>query len=276
MADAEPPEKKQNAADAPVSPAAEDTTAPVEVTAAPSEIAAPQPEETSAPQKPRRPLKHRLVEQGIDVAGFGGVLKAWRAEGNRWRNVMKSLGTKAADMAAGRAVSTTMRLIAITWVAGMIGGVSTIGSMALLAVAAGVSSGIYSYHKDYFTRRFTGPKHERQQVKYLDLKRAKSAGLSFLSGTANGLFGAWLAKTGILQTVLGRVKDFVFTGGGLLKESFNPVAAPSTVAFGSPRHGLADAFSTAAADTRVAPGAPAVPVATHTAVAPRRLPKFAA
>lgn len=71
---------------------------------------------------PRKRLRTRVFETGVGIAGFGGVLRAWRAEGNRLKNVATSLGKKAADMIAGTAVSFTFKLVAITWVAGMIGG----------------------------------------------------------------------------------------------------------------------------------------------------------
>ncbi len=214
------PEKKDEAA----------TPVPVTAPAAPVVVAAPandnpEPADGVAPAK-KKPLKIKLFEKGVDVAGFGDILKAWRAEGNRFRNVLKSVGSKAADMIAGRIVSGTFRLIAITWVAGMIGGVSTFGGLALLALATGAASGIYSYGKEYVTERFSGPKEKRAEVKLIDRKRAKSAGISFLSGTATGALGAWLAKTGMLQHAFGAVKDWVKTGGGALSESFNQQAAP--------------------------------------------------
>ncbi|MBL8711949.1 MAG: hypothetical protein JNM12_03535 [Alphaproteobacteria bacterium] len=222
-----PPEKKEEAA----VPVAEPAPAPVSVPA-PAETPPPPandnpaPAETAAADAKKRPLKAKLFEKGVDVAGFGDILKAWRAEGNRFRNVIKSVGRKAADMIAGRIVSGTFRLIAITWVAGMIGGVSTFGGLALLALATGTASGIYNYGKDYLTERFTGPKEKRAAVKFIDRSRAKSAGISFLAGTATGALGAWLAKTGMLQNAFGAVKDWVKTGGGALSDSFNPEAAP--------------------------------------------------
>ena len=195
------PEKKEEAA----TPVAETAPVPVVVeTPAPPPVIPPAPPPANDNPKPaedakpqRKPLKLKLFEKGVDVAGFGDILKAWRAEGNRFRNVIKSVGRKAADMIAGRIVSGTFRLIAITWVAGMIGGVSTFGGLALLALATGAASGIYNYGKDYLTERFSGPKEKRAEVKLIDRKRAKSAGLSFLAGTATGALGAWLAKTGI-------------------------------------------------------------------------------
>jgi len=204
MAEAEPPQpeglKPPDTAPA-AAPGIADSSAPETIS-----------QETITPETPRKSLRLRLFETGVDAAGFGNVLKAWRAPQNRFRAVMKSIGSKAADMLAGRAVSSTFKLIALTWVAGMIGGVSTIGSIALLALAAGASSAIYSYHKDYLHAKLRGPKHDRKNVKYLDKRRMRSAGFSFLGGTASGLFGSWLAKTGLLQGLLGHVKDF-FTGG---------------------------------------------------------------
>lgn len=214
------PEKKEEAA-APVAdpaPATPETPPPANDN--------PAPAEDVAPAAKKRPLKAKLFEKGIDVAGFGDILKAWRAEGNRFRNVIKSVGRKAADMIAGRIVSGTFRLIAITWVAGMIGGVSTFGGLALLALATGTASGIYNYGKDYLTERFSGPKEKRAAAKFIDRQRAKSAGISFLAGAATGALGAWLAKTGMLQNAFGAVKDWVKTGGGTLGDSFNPEAAP--------------------------------------------------
>ncbi|MCC7036710.1 MAG: hypothetical protein IT560_05315 [Alphaproteobacteria bacterium] len=247
-----PPEKKEEAA----APVAEPASAPVPVPA-PAETPPPPandnpaPAETAAPAARKRPLKAKLFEKGVDVAGFGDILKAWRAEGNRFRNVIKSVGRKAADMIAGRLVSGTFRLIAITWVAGMIGGVSTFGGLALLALATGTASGIYNYGKDYLTERFSGPKEKRAAVKFIDRQRAKSAGISFLAGTATGALGAWLAKTGMLQNAFGAVKDWVKTGGGTLGDSFNPEAAPLQP--------IAAVFNAAAEKADSLPGAQPVP-----------------
>lgn len=247
-----PPEKKEEAA----APVAEPASAPVPVpapaeTPPPAANDNPAPAETAAPTARKRPLKAKLFEKGVDVAGFGDILKAWRAEGNRFRNVIKSVGRKAADMIAGRIVSGTFRLIAITWVAGMIGGVSTFGGLALLALATGTASGIYNYGKDYLTERFSGPKEKRAAVKFIDRQRAKSAGISFLAGTATGALGAWLAKTGMLQNAFGAVKDWVKTGGGTLGDSFNPEAAPLQP--------IAAVFNAAAEKADSLPGAQPVP-----------------
>lgn len=231
MAEVKPPEKDP-APPAPAPDKKEEAAVPV-VDAAPVSVPVPAAndnpppaQEDAVPAARKRPLKAKLFEKGVDVAGFGDILKAWRAEGNRFRNVIKSVGRKAADMIAGRIVSGTFRLIAITWVAGMIGGVSTFGGLALLALATGTASGIYNYGKDYLTERFSGPKEKRAEVKFIDRQRAKSAGISFLAGTATGALGAWLAKTGMLQHAFGAVKDWVKTGGGTLGDSFNPEAAP--------------------------------------------------
>ncbi|HYD19611.1 MAG TPA: hypothetical protein VEF76_14145 [Patescibacteria group bacterium] len=229
MAEPEPsatgdaPEKEDSAA-APAEGAAP-ATLDVEPSPPPPANDNPLPQKSAEPAPAKKkPLKLKLFEKGVAVAGFGDILKAWRSPGNRLRNVLKSIGTKAADMVAGRIVSSTFRLVAITWVAGMIGGVSTFGGLALLAVATGAASGIYSYGKDYVQARFLGPKDKRKETKLVDRARAKSAGISFLSGTATGALGAYLAKTGILQNALGAVKNVLTSGGGMLSRAYNGAA----------------------------------------------------
>lgn len=226
MADTEPPKPTD----------VEDPAAPQDVLPAAPPAPQDKPVSPENPQPPRKKLHIRLFEQGVDAAGYGSVLQALRAPNRRFRAVVKSLGSKLADMAAGRAVSSTFKLIALTWVAGMIGGVSTVGSIALLALAAGASSAIYGYHKDYLTQKLRGPKEKRKEVKYFDRRRLRSAGFSFLGGTASGLFGSWLAKTGLLQNLIGHVKDFITGGTKLVTHTLD--AAAETVVhapMGAPR-----------------------------------------
>lgn len=229
----------------------------------------------AAPEK-KKPLKVKLFEKGVDAAGFGDILKAWRSPDNRLRNVLKSVGSKAADMVAGRIVSMTFRLIAVTWVAGIIGGVSTFGGLALLALATGAASGIYSYGKDYLHDRFYGPKEKRKDTKFIDRQRLRSAGISFAAGTFNGALGAWLAKTGILQHLFGWAKDFVTSGGGLLSQKFNDAsAAVFETALKTPDVGAA--FTAAAAAPELAaPLPPAPSIATpaiEQAFRPQAIPR---
>jgi hypothetical protein len=167
------------------------------------------------------------AEKGVDAAGFGGVWKAWEKGGNRFKNVMKSLGAKAADMIAGRIVSMTFKLVAITFVAGLIGGVSTYGTLLLLSLATGAASGIYSYGKEYLKDRYTGPKEKRELTKFFDKARARSAAISFGSGFAGGAFGLWLAKTEMFQSAMGALKDVFLPGNKKLSVSFNTASAPA-------------------------------------------------
>lgn len=188
---------------------------------------APKAEATTA--KPSEDTKQKKnfrfwAEKGVDAAGFGGVWKAWEKGGNRFKNVMKSLGTKAADMIAGRLVSMTFKLIAITFVAGLIGGVSTYGTVLLLSLATGAASGIYSYGKEYLKDRFTGPKEKRELTKFFDKARARSAAISFGSGFAGGAFGLWLAKTEMFQSAMDALKNAI---PHKPKFDFNIAAAPA-------------------------------------------------
>ena len=147
-----------------------------------------------------------------------------------YRDLRRLLGKEVvlADNASWLFRVAPYLIFALTWVAGMIGGVSTIGSVALLALAAGASSAVYSYHKDYLHDRFFGPKEKRAEVKYITRARLKSGGMSFLGGTASGVFGAYLAKTGILQHLFARVKDFFSEGGHIISQGAKMVTSDIT------------------------------------------------
>lgn len=247
------PDVKENKPDAPQKPEASQPPLPEEKKPEPEKTAAPAAEspkaeavkqeapaaevaKTEAPKvetaaKRAEPAQKKnfkfWAEKGVDAAGFGGVWKAWEKGGNRFRNVMKSLGTKAADMIAGRLVSMTFKLVAITFVAGLIGGVSTYGTLILLALATGAASGIYSYGKEYLKDRFTGPKEKRQPTKIFDKARAKTAAISFGTGFAGGAFGLWLAKTEMFQSAMEALKNAIPRKPSI---DFNMAAAPAAPA----------------------------------------------
>jgi len=181
--------------------------------------------DTSRPAKPRKRKRTKVFEAGIGVAGFGKVLDAWRAEGNRFKNVAASLVKKFADMAAGSIVSMSFRLIAITWVAGIIGGVSTFGALGLLAAATGTASGVYNYGKGFIGDKLKLPKGQRHTVKLLDRDRAKRAAIAFGTGFLSGGLGLWLAKTEIVQSLLSNLHGLFKPAADALKTPFNSVAA---------------------------------------------------
>lgn len=175
--------------------------------------------------KPRKRKRTKIFEAGVGVAGFGKVLDAWRAEGNRFKNVAASLVKKFADMAAGSIVSMSFRLIAITWVAGIIGGVSTFGALGLLAAATGAASGVYNYSKAYIGDKLKLPKDQRHTVKLFDRARARRAAVAFGTGFLSGGLGLWLAKTEIVQSLLTGIHNFFKPATDVIKTPFNEVAA---------------------------------------------------
>ncbi|MEZ0260378.1 MAG: hypothetical protein ACAH80_05170 [Alphaproteobacteria bacterium] len=240
VAEVKKPEPEKTAAPAAEPPKAEapktetPKTEPAKQEAPAAEAAKTEPPKAEATKPAAEPAKKKnfrfWAEKGVDAAGFGGVWKAWEKGGNRFRNVMKSLGTKAADMIAGRIVSMTFKLIAITFVAGLIGGVSTYGTVLLLSLATGAASGIYSYGKEYLRDRYTGPKEKRELTKFFDKARARSAAISFGSGFAGGAFGLWLAKTEMFQSAMGALKDVFVPGNKKLSIAFNTASAPAVPA----------------------------------------------
>lgn len=183
------------------------------------------PQDADAPAKPHKRRRVKVLEAGVSVAGFSNVLKAWRAEGNRFKNVAGSLVKKFADMAAGSIVSMSFRLIAITWVAGIIGGVSTFGALGLLALATGAASSVYTYGKDFAGAKLKLPKDQRHTVKFFDRDRAKRAAIAFGTGFLSGGVGLWLAKTEIVQSILGGIRDFFKPATDVLSDPFNSAAA---------------------------------------------------
>jgi len=175
--------------------------------------------------KPRKRKRTKIFEAGIGAAGFGKVLDAWRAEGNRFKNVAASLVKKFADMAAGSIVSMSFRLIAITWVAGIIGGVSTFGALGLLAAATGAASCVYNYTKAYVGEKLKLPKEQRHTVKVFDRARAKRAAVAFGTGFLSGGLGLWLAKTEIVQSLISGIHNFFKPATDVIRAPFNEVAA---------------------------------------------------
>jgi hypothetical protein len=183
-------------------------------------------------QKIKDLRKENLLERGVQMAGFGAVLEAWKQKHNRTRAVWSALGHKVADMVAGSLVGNSFRLIAITLVAALIGGVSSWASIGLLALAAGASSAVYTYGKNYLSDKFTGPKDKRAQAKFFDKPRAFMAGRAFLSGTANGAFGAWLARLPLFQHIMHRIHDHIHATVKSVTPDFNSSAAPPAKAAG--------------------------------------------
>ncbi|TAL40034.1 MAG: hypothetical protein EPN97_01255 [Alphaproteobacteria bacterium] len=197
---------------------------------------------------------HHIAQAIFDKIGFGDIYKAAKQPHEKKIQkvvgISKAVGKKIADMIAGRFVSGSFRLIAITFVAGMIGGVTGWGSIGLLALATGAASAIYTYGKEYLGDRFTGPKEERKKVKLFERKRVESAGKAFLSGTFNGALGAWLANLPIFQSVMKLLHDTIHQGIGQISKPFNEAAAPK---FSGAGPGILSKFSAAAGRAPPAP-----------------------
>jgi hypothetical protein len=172
------------------------------------------PETPAERQRRKKSLKRRVLETSIDIAGFNGVRRAWtKPEGSRFKNVSKSLGSKAADMLAGRIVSMTFRVVAITWVLGIIGGVTTYGMLGLLAVATGAANVAYTFAKDVIGERIKNRKKKQKLSKIFNKARMLKLGGAFAAGFFGGGFGLWLAKTEIFQNAFHFLQDLLGPAG---------------------------------------------------------------
>lgn len=219
-------------------------------------MSTPSNAETDAKAQRKR-LRTRALETGVGIAGFSGVLRAWRAEGNRLKNVAASLGKKMADMAAGTLVSMSFRLIAVTWVAGIIGGVSTLGMVGLLAAATGAASASYNYIKNFAGEKLRTPKAARKDVKFFDKNRLKKSGVAFAAGFASGGIGLWLARTEIVQSALGWLRGTLWPPKGMAAAPA-PSAALPTVEAAQAQASLRPSFTATLHPAPAAESAPAI------------------
>ena len=166
------------------------------------------------PQARKKNRKLQILEKAVDVAGFQGVRRSWNKEGSRTKNVCKSLGEKFADMVAGRVISMTFRLMAIAWVVGAIGGISTgYGMLALLAVATGTANVLYTFSKDVIGERIRNRKQKKKLKGIFNRSRAKKLGGAFAAGFIGGGFGLWLARTEIFQNAFHAIQGFLGPAG---------------------------------------------------------------
>ena len=202
---------------------------------------------------------HLLGQAIFTKIGFGDIYRAARQPHGKVRGTLKALGTKMADMAAGRIVSGSFKLIAITFVAGMIGGVSGWGSIFLLGLATGASSAIYSYGKNYISDKLSLPKYQRSKVKIFDKNRALEAAKAFGSGAVNGAFGLWLANLPIFQHVMKYLHGLIHDGIGQISKPFSIDDTSAKPAFWAKDRKLSGDFAFAAKQT-VASAAPAAPL----------------
>lgn len=186
------------------------------------------PETPLVRQRRKKSLKLRVLETSIDIAGFNGVRRAWtKKDGSRFKNVSKSLGSKAADMLAGRIVSMTFRVVAITWVLGIIGGVTTYGMLALLALATGTANVVYTFAKDVIGERLKNRKKKQKLSKVFNKARMLKLGGAFAAGFFGGGFGLWLAKTEIFQNAFHFFQDMLGPAGKSIPNPGDAYKIPS-------------------------------------------------
>jgi len=192
----------------------------------------PQAQPQQPPTQKKRSRKLQVLEKAVDVAGFQGVRRSWNKEGSRTKNVCKSLGEKFADMVAGRVISMTFRLMAIAWVVGAIGGISTgYGMLALLAVATGTANVLYTFSKDVIGERIRNRKQKKKLKGIFNRSRAKKLGGAFAAGFVGGGFGLWLARTEIFQNAFHAMQGFLGPAGESIPNPKDLYAFPEDRSF---------------------------------------------
>lgn len=113
---------------------------------------------------------------------------------------LSSVFNKLADMGARAAVTNTLKIAAVTFAAGL--GASSIVSIGVASVAAGLGSALYVYGKEAVKDMRAG-----SPVNWSDKDRLKKARNALLIGVAGGAFGAWLGQTEFFKAGVEFVKD---------------------------------------------------------------------
>lgn len=187
------------------------------------------------PTKTKRRVVGAFVEKMVCIMGFSGVVAAWKQPTKKTKKILTSLFNKAADMAAGKVVVTSIKLVTISVLAGMVGG-SIYMTMGLTALATGAGSAVYTYCKALLQERVKLGK----KAAFFSKQRLKDSAFAFAKGAAGGAFGAWVIKTDLVQGAFHAVKG-VFVPDGNLTQTFNSnsspavlMPAPATVPFAAP------------------------------------------
>lgn len=123
------------------------------------------------------------------------------AAGAKKKSKLSWIFNKLADTAARAAVTSTLKIAAVSIVAGM--GASTVFTLGAASLATGIGSAIYVYGKEAVKDMRAGT-----PVNWSDKERLKKTRNVLLIGAAGGAFGAWLAQTEFFKAGLELAKDF--------------------------------------------------------------------
>jgi len=143
---------------------------------------------------------------------------------------LSGLFNKAVDAAGRAAITNTLKIAAVTALAGA--GASSFVTIGTAAAASAVGSALYAYGKETFLE-WRRAREEQRDMQWWDAARSRKVKIAFLTGAAGGAFGAWFAGTETFKTGMevareygGKVLDFFVSSA----HAAEPVAAVAAVA----------------------------------------------
>lgn len=179
------------------------------------------------------------------------------------RRFLRWAFNKAADSAGRAAVTSTIKIAAVTTLAGI--GASGFLTIATTAMAAGVGAALYTYGKDTFFD-WRAARRDGRRMEWWNKDRSRKVKIALLTGVAGGAFGAWLAGTDAFHHAIGFAKEW---GGKALSHVFNAHAHHAAAAVVAP-----PIASAADVHVQITPAHAVVSVPAHveTVLAPATVP----
>lgn len=117
---------------------------------------------------------------------------------------LSGIFNKVADMAGRAAVTNTLKLAAVTTLAGL--GASSFMTIGTAAAASALGSALYVYGKET-ALEWRKAKREDRAMQWWDADRSRKVKFALLTGAAGGAFGAWLAGTEFFKAGLELAKE---------------------------------------------------------------------
>ncbi len=142
------------------------------------------------------------------------------------KRLLTFIFNKVADSVGRAAVTNTIKIAAITAVAGI--GASSFVTIGTAAAASAVGSALYVYAKET-ALEWRHAKREERAMTWWDASRSRKMKVALLTGAAGGAFGAWLAGTDAFKVGAEVVKEY----GGKLLDFFVGSAHAATLPVGA-------------------------------------------
>ncbi|MDE1152393.1 MAG: hypothetical protein PW788_07640 [Micavibrio sp.] len=141
---------------------------------------------------------------------------------------LSGLFNKAVDAAGRAAITNTLKIAAVTALAGA--GASSFVTIGTAAAASAAGAALYVYGKETFLE-WRRARAEERDMQWWDADRSRKVKIALLTGAAGGAFGAWFAGTETFKTGMevarefgGRALDF-FVSSAHAAEPFGTLAA---------------------------------------------------